>query len=29
VKPAQAAVVTRILEAVYRSAESGETIYFD
>lgn len=29
VKPEQAAVVTRILEAIYRSAESGETIYFD
>lgn len=29
VKPEQAAVVTRVLEAIYRSAESGETIYFD
>lgn len=29
VKPEQAAVVTRILEAVYRSAQSEETIYFD
>ncbi len=29
VEPEQAAVVTRILEAVYRSAESGETVYFD
>lgn len=28
VKPAQAAVVTRILEAIYQSAESGKTIYF-
>ena len=29
VKPAQAAVVTRILEAIYQSAESGKTIYFE
>ena len=29
VKPAQAAVVTRILEAIYQSAESGRTIYFE
>lgn len=29
VKPEQAAVVTRILEAVYQSAKSGKTIYFD
>ena len=29
VKPEQAAVVTQILEAVYRSAGSGETVYFD
>lgn len=29
VKPAQAAVVTRVLEAIYESAKSGKTIYFD
>ena len=29
VKPEQAAVVTRVLEAVYASAKSGETVYFD
>ena len=29
VKPEQAAVVTRILEAVYTSAKSGETVYFE
>ena len=29
VKPAQAAVVTRILEVIYQSAESGKTIYFE
>lgn len=29
VKPEQALVVTRILEAVYQSAQTGRTIYFD
>ena len=29
VKPEQALVVTEILEAIYKSAESGETVYFD
>ncbi|MGI6109175.1 MAG: Gfo/Idh/MocA family oxidoreductase, partial [Eubacteriaceae bacterium] len=28
VKPEEALVVTRILEAIYKSAETGETIYF-
>ena len=25
----QAAVVTRVIEAIYKSAETGETIFFD
>lgn len=29
VKPEQALVVTRILEAVYESAKTGKTVYFD
>lgn len=29
VKPEQALAVTRILEAVYRSAQTGKTVYFD
>lgn len=29
VKPEEAIVVTRILEAIYKSAKTGETIYFD
>ena len=29
VKPEQALVVTQILEAIYRSAKTGKTIYFD
>ena len=28
-KPEEAYVVTRILEAIYESAKTGETIYFD
>lgn len=28
-KPEQAAVVSRVIEAVYKSAETGKTIYFD
>ena len=27
-KPEQALVVTKILEAIYKSAETGETVYF-
>lgn len=29
VKPEEAFVVSKILDAVYRSAETGKTIYFD
>lgn len=29
VLPEQAAVVTRVIEAIYKSAETGETIFFD
>lgn len=29
VKPEQAMVVTQILEAIYKSAETGKTVYFD
>ena len=29
VLPEQAAVVTRVIEAIYKSAETGETIVFD
>ena len=29
VKPEQALVVTRVLEAIYESAGTGKTIYFD
>ncbi|MDU5950070.1 MAG: Gfo/Idh/MocA family oxidoreductase, partial [Paenibacillus macerans] len=29
VKPEQALVVTEILEAIYKSAKTGQTVYFD
>ena len=29
VKPEQAFTVTKILDAIYKSAETGKTIYFD
>ena len=29
VKPEQAIVVTRILEAIYESAKTGKAVYFD
>jgi len=29
VKPEQAIAVTRILEAIYESAKTGKTVYFD
>ena len=29
VLPEQAAVVTRVIEAIYKSAETGETVVFD